>query len=115
MGFSIASTLSALRAFETKMAVTADNVANTASENFRKSRAMLEEGRSGRVELRVQRTHAPEKFPYDGKVREAKEGSNVDLMEEIPLTIPIQRGFEANLKMLETQEEMLGTVLDIVT
>ena len=40
--------------------------------------------------------------------------SNVDLTEEIPQTITAQRGYEANLKLIETQDEMLGSVLDIL-
>lgn len=43
-----------------------------------------------------------------------KEGSNVGLLaREITSTIPTQRGYEANLKMVKTQDEMLGTVIDM--
>jgi flagellar hook protein FlgE len=43
-----------------------------------------------------------------------KEMSNVDLAEELPQTIIAQTGYDANLKTLKTQDEMLGTLLDII-
>lgn len=42
------------------------------------------------------------------------EGSNVDLAKEITDTIPIQNGYEANLTVIKTRDEMLGTILDIL-
>ena len=42
-----------------------------------------------------------------------KEGSNVNLEEEIPELMVTQRTYEANLKVLQTQNKMLGTLLDI--
>jgi flagellar hook protein FlgE len=44
-----------------------------------------------------------------------KEMSNVDLTEEIPEMIPTQRGYEANLKAIKTQDEMLGTLINLKT
>lgn len=46
-------------------------------------------------------------------VSHALEHSNVDLAREITGTIPLQRGYEANLKMIQTEDEMLGNLLDI--
>ncbi|MBW2304960.1 MAG: flagellar hook protein FlgE [Deltaproteobacteria bacterium] len=42
------------------------------------------------------------------------EQSNVELAKEITDTIPLQRGYEANIKTIKTQDEMLGTILDIL-
>jgi flagellar hook-associated protein FlgK len=36
------------------------------------------------------------------------------LEEEIPQMMVTQRTYEANLKVLQTQNEMLGSVLDIM-
>ena len=41
------------------------------------------------------------------------ELSNVDLGEEAVNQILAQRGFEANLSLLKTADEMLGSLLDI--
>lgn len=41
------------------------------------------------------------------------EQSNVDVAKEIIDTILIQKGFQANLKVIKTEDEMLGSLLDI--
>ena len=41
------------------------------------------------------------------------EQSNVDMAKEIVDTILIQRGFQSNLKVIQTENEMLGNLLDI--
>lgn len=42
------------------------------------------------------------------------EMSNVDMAKEITDTIPLQRGYEANLRVIKTKDEMLGSLLDIL-
>jgi flagellar hook protein FlgE len=42
------------------------------------------------------------------------EMSNVDMAKEITDTIPLQRGYEANLTVIKTKDEMLGSLLDIL-
>ncbi|HIJ56168.1 MAG TPA: hypothetical protein HPQ03_08580 [Deltaproteobacteria bacterium] len=113
---SINSSISALKAFEKKMGVTANNVANVESEEFKKSRAVMTEGarKEVRVEIEKIETSGPIVSEIeDGKVVE-KELSNVDLVEEIPQTIIAQRNFEANLKSIQAQEETLNSFLDII-
>jgi flagellar hook protein FlgE len=45
----------------------------------------------------------------------ALEQSNVDIASEFVDIILIQRGFEANLKVISTQEEMIGELVDIIS
>ena len=45
----------------------------------------------------------------------AKETSNVDLSQEIPNLMIAQRGYEANIKTIQAQEKVLGSLLDIIT
>jgi flagellar basal body rod protein FlgG len=116
MIFSAKSTLSALNAFDKKMNVIANNVANVETEEFKKSRATLVEGPENSV--RVEITQPEDRGPTvvevkDGQI-EKKEMSNVDLTEEIPQSIVAQRGYEANLATIRTQDEMLNSILDIV-
>jgi flagellar hook protein FlgE len=47
----------------------------------------------------------------DGEVRES---SNVDPAEEIVNLLTANHGFEANLKTLKTENEMLGSLFDIL-
>ena len=114
---SINSSLSAIDAFGKKMGVTANNIANIESEGFKKSRAVLQEGLNGGVEVDISQIESQGDIIYDknvdGQIIE-KELSNVDLAEEIPQTIPVKIGYEANLKVIETQEKMVGSLLDIM-
>lgn len=116
MIFSVNSPISSLRAHATKMAVSANNIANVESEGFKKSRALLQEGPNGSVEVRIDRVDTPgpiiQGIGDDQYV--AKEMSNVDLGEEIPQTVLTQWGYEANLTMVRVSAEMLGSLLDIL-
>ncbi len=109
--------ISALMALGTKMGVTANNVANVESEGFKKSRAVLKEGRSNTgVQVDIEKINTPGpviQVPNENKMIE-KELSNVDLVEELSSTIPTQRGYEANLKVIKSLDEMLGSVIDIL-
>ena len=116
MIFSVNNSVSALRAFEQKMQVIADNVANVNTEGFKKSRAILKEGPVGDVQVDIERIDTPGRPEFetrDGRIIE-RELSNVDLVEEIPQTIPTQRGYEANLTILKTKDEMLGSLIDLM-
>jgi flagellar basal-body rod protein FlgC len=113
---SVGITLSALKAFGKKMDVIANNVANVETEEFKKSRATLVEGPESNVKVEITQPEDPGPTVVEVKnvQIEEKELSNVDLAEEIPQTIFAQRGYEANLKLIRTHDEMLTSVLDIL-
>ena len=116
MTFSIQSTLSAVKAFGEKMGVTANNIANVETEDFKKSRATLVEGPRENVAVEITQSDTPGPIVVDatdGQFTERKM-SNVDLAEEIPQTIIAQRGYEANLATLRAQDEMLKSIIDII-
>jgi len=117
MIFSVDNNISALKAFGAKMGVTANNIANVESEEFKKSSALLQEGDRGSVKVDISRIDTPgairTKYIDDEQVE--TEMSNVDLAEEIPETIPTQRGYEANLTVIKTKDEMLATIIDILS
>jgi flagellar basal-body rod protein FlgC len=110
------STVSALRAFVTKLGVTADNIANANTDGFKKNRVTFQTDQSGGVRVEIRRDETPG-FRYDvteNGVTLEKETSNVDLTEEIPNLMVTKRAYQANLKTLETQDEMLGSLLDTI-
>lgn len=113
---SISNNLSALKAYGTGLAVKSNNIANADSENFKKSRAIYSEGENGDVKTEIRKVDPDNNIPSINTQDNTTEPqpSNVDLTEEIPGTIVDQRGFEANLTVIKTREEMLGTVLDII-
>jgi flagellar basal-body rod protein FlgC len=113
---SVKSTLSALKAFEKKMDIIANNVANVETEEFKKSRATFVEGPENTVNVDVTQPEDPGPAVVqvrDGQIEE-KEMSNVDLAEEIPQSMVTLRGYEANLATIRTRDEMLNSILDIV-
>ena len=112
---SVNSTISALQAYKTRLGVTADNIANVNTAEFKKSRASLKEGINGDVQVDINRVNTPghRYQELEGDQLIEKEGSNVSLEEEIPEMMVTQRTYEANLKVLQTQNKMLGTLLDI--
>ncbi len=107
----ITGPVSALKAFETKMDSTADNIANSQSVKFKKSRVVLSEqtGRTGGVKAEVSKINTPGYVDSDNE-----ELSNVDMAEEISSMIPTSRNFEANVKTVQTMDEMTGTIINII-
>jgi flagellar hook protein FlgE len=48
-------------------------------------------------------------------IPQALEGSNVDLAEEMTQLMLLQRSYQANLKVIETENDMRGDVLNIIS
>lgn len=112
---AISTAVSALNAFQKKLGVIADNVANVNTDGFKKSRVTMEQGRQGGVQARIQKIETPgipRKTIHGGSAGDA-ETSNVDLIEELTQMIPAEKSYGANLKALRTSNNMLGHLLDI--
>ena len=112
---AVNSAISALQVNKTRLGVTADNIANVNTDEFKKSRAIQKEGRNGDVQVNIERVNTPghRYQELEGNQLIEKEGSNVSLEEEFPELMVTQRTYEANLKVLQTHDKMLGTLLDI--
>ena len=108
--------LSGLAANSRRLDVIGNNIANVNTGEFKKSKATMQEGVNGNVEVAVNKVDTPghryQELEADQMV--AKETSNVNLEEEIPDLMVTQRTYEANLKALQTRDKMLGTTLDIM-
>ena len=113
---SVNSTISALQANRTRMGVTANNIANVNTDEFKKSRVIQKEGVAGDIQVDLNRVNSPghRYQEVEGNQMVEKESSNVNLEEEIPEMMITQRTYEANLKVLQTQDKMSGTLLDIM-
>lgn len=114
----VGPTLSSMEAHKKKMDVTANNVANIYTDGFKKSRVVLHEGARGDVVVDIQKIETPgHTVEYSGESEEVirTETSNVDYAEEAVNMVIAQRGFQLNLKVLQTEDEILGSLLDIKT
>ena len=112
----INSNVSALQAFSRQMAVSANNVANAYSDEFKKSRAINTEGQNGQVETTITQVDTPgplveDPLSTDGTL---KELSNTDIAEEMVNQIAAEHGFKANAKVIKTYEETIGALIDLV-
>ncbi len=125
---AIETNLSALGAFGTGMAVTANNIANVNTNGFRASRTHLETGPQDQgvrvAEIRESTTPGPlvpslerVEDPDTGRVSteyQYVEGSNTDLAREMVDMISTQNAYDANAAVIRTESEMSGTVLDLI-
>ena len=131
MMLSMNASLSAIMAYGRRMGVHANNVANMYSKDYSKSRVLMKEGPDQTVKAEIQ-TIEPQVRPgeriaehnSDPALDTAEpaqtdalagyENNNVELAEEMVGTIISQNAYDANLKMVEVQDQMIGTVLEIL-
>jgi len=98
MDTAINEALSGLNAFATRQAVTANNIANSISANFKPSETVMESVAGGGVTTSV-------KLSGEDSVDISKEA--VDLLIN-------KAGFDANLKTLEAGIQMEKETIDVV-
>jgi len=94
-----------------KASVHAHNLANARTEGFRKERIVLETQEEGGVTSRLDEAFSTLP-PVEGVP--TAESAEVDFGEEIVEQTVAQRAFQANAASLRTNEETLGTLLDIL-
>lgn len=111
----INASLSALTAVQKKVESTANNIANVNSDGYKKTKVTLTEAAPQGVTASVQRIDTPgnQVLEQTGNGQQMVEKSNVEMTEEIPSLILSRRAFQANLKVIESQNEMLGSLIDI--
>jgi len=116
MTLSVDNNVSALQAFSKQMMVSANNVANALSDNFKKSRAINTEGENGGVETTISRINTPGPLVEDplSKTGELKELSNTDIAEEMVNQLSAEYGYKANAKTIKTYEETVGSLIDML-
>ena len=111
----IASGLSALNAIQTRNQATANNVANINTDGYKKTRVTMVGGEAEAVTAQLQRVETAGPMVYEPTEggETLVEKSNVELTEELPTMMIDRRAFQANIKTIQAQDEMLGTLLDI--
>ena len=112
---SMASAISGIRSGGKIFSVGAHNIANAQTENFKRTRAILEESSAGGgVSVTLQADERPGlKFPSSETSFSLREGSNVDPGKEIISNLQAVNLIEANMASIRIQEKVLGSLLDI--
>ncbi len=113
MTLSVNSNISALNALSTKQSITANNIANSETRDFKGSTTILAEDSNGSVSVITQPVNTPGTMIQqpDGTLEET---SNIDLAREMTDMITTRHAYEANLKALNINTEMEDAVLDII-
>ncbi len=104
--------ITALRAFDLKNQVIANNIANVNTDGFKKSRADMTQLTLPGVTVSVQQVNTPGDTVTIGGVE--REASNVDVAEELISLMVNTQNYEANIRTLKTTQEMQGTLFDIL-
>jgi flagellar hook protein FlgE len=111
----IQSALSGLQAYSLRTQATANNIANVNTEGFKKDKVTL----SAQLPQGVSATASKVTTPGDMAPIETSEGesmvelSNVDLGQEIPALLTDKTSFNANIKSVQTADQMMQSLLDI--
>lgn len=107
--------LSALQAFGTKIQSNANNIANINTDGYKKTRVTLANTPPTGVQAQVEKTTTAGPTVYqegpDGP--ETVELSNVDLGSELPEMGLNSIYYTANLKTIQTENEMVGSLLKL--
>ena len=112
-GFSAA--ISGVQAGSRLLGASAHNIANAQTEEFKRTQTTLEESPAGGVIVSLSQDQRPgPQLPTGEDPFTFREGSNVNLGEELLHTLEASHIIEANLASIRTQDKVLGSVLDII-
>ncbi|PID71907.1 MAG: flagellar biosynthesis protein FlgC [Desulfobulbus propionicus] len=109
------ASLSGLQVTAVRVNSTANNVANLNTDGFKKSRVVQSAEELQGVRATVERVETPGPVVQEqtSDKMEYVEKSNVDLAEEMPSMMMSQHTYNANIKTMQTADEMAATLLDI--
>lgn len=115
MSSAIQTALTGLRAFSIKMDVSANNLANVNTDDFKSSRVLLREAYPAGVTVTIQQDRTPgARIGGDPLSGEARELSNVNLHEEIAGQIITRYAYEAGLVTVREADKMEEALMDIL-
>lgn len=117
MSIDFYSSIAGINAFLTKMDVAANNIANINTDNFKRRVAEITQDKNGhpKVNITIDKTTGLEKTQKPGEPEgPPKELSNVNYTEEAVSMIESKIGIKANVKTLQTEGEMLASLIDII-
>lgn len=100
------ASISGMNAAALGVAATANNIANLQSKDFRAQRVDLQDREAGGVEIADLR---------ESQELGAPEGSNVDMATEMTNLMTQSTTYEANLKALKVQDQLIGQTLNLFT
>lgn len=110
--------LSGMQAFADQTAVTANNVANSNTQDYTASRAVMSEETDGGVRVSIQK--AASQTPASGNTQAEggndlnNRASNVDMSEEMVNLAQSQQGYNANMQLVRSVDQTTGGLLNVL-
>ena len=98
-----------LKANSILLANASSNLANFNTTDYKSIRTSLVEGRNGGLSVLTERTTEKGSFTSDGH-----ETSNVDIAKELTDITRAKRGYEAALKSIETMDDTLNSLMELL-
>lgn len=107
--------LSGMQAASLQLKISANNIANSNTDGFQTQRVVTQAGTYG-VDVKVEKIGTSEsQNTADRDVEKSvNQRSNVDVVEELIEMKAAKNLFEANLKALYTENNLLGRILDVM-
>lgn len=111
----IQSALSGLQAYSLATEASANNIANMNTNGFKKDRVTLSAQAPQGVAASVDKVNTPGGYAIESTSEgdQMVEQSNVDIGEEMPALMINKAAFSANIKSLQTADQMMQSLLDI--
>lgn len=114
MTLAIGKSVAALEGLANRMGVIARNVVEASTDGLKKETSVLKGSDGDQVGIDQTAFQANSEVFHDEIKPTEVSTSNADLSEELPKITIVRRYFEANLKCLQCQNELVGTILDII-
>lgn len=112
----INSAFTGLLAQSKKLDTTAENLSNINTNKYKEKNLAFEEGKNGEISTKIQtnESQGPLILEEETEGQHLVEKSNVDMAKQMINLIESGRAFEANIKTIQSEDELIGTLLDIV-
>ncbi|MEE4365151.1 MAG: flagellar basal body rod C-terminal domain-containing protein [Desulfotignum sp.] len=113
---SIQNNASAMQAFSNHIQASANNVANALSDEFKSSTVHNVEAKPRGVTTVIAKDPTPGPLVEDPVKNDGsrKELSNTDIAREMVQQMTAQHGFDANAKTIQTQDDTIGAIIDLI-
>jgi flagellar basal-body rod protein FlgC len=106
----ISTALSGLSAQRSKLAVTANNIANATTPNFQPSQVSFQNSRDGGVQALVTQPT----YSATGQLNQGPQPSGTDLVNEMVSLATASSAYKANVSVLKTANDMSKIALRIL-
>jgi flagellar basal-body rod protein FlgC len=114
---SLSASVQAIKSHLTRVAGSADNIANLETDGYKAKRVDIKEDAVGNpaAVVTIDNRPGPTRLELNQEGEEVEvEMSNVDLATEMVKTMESENAVRANVKSVAARDELLGDIIDIL-